>query len=115
MNRAGHTLEKGGMLVETDGFVSSLIHGEPWQQAKRGCCLATRNNNEEISKLYVGKKKKCFGRTSVLGITVHQNSFMKHVEYIITDLEITMLYKRKIYQISGLSDILSKTCFCINK
>lgn len=57
MNRAGHSLEKGGMLVETDGFVSSLIQGEPWQLAKRGCCLATGNINEEISKVYLGKKK----------------------------------------------------------
>lgn len=55
MNKAGHTLEKGGVLVSTDGFVSSLIQGQPWQQAKRGCCLATGNINDEISKLYLEK------------------------------------------------------------
>lgn len=78
--------------------MSSLIQGQPWQQAKRGCCLATGNINEEISKLYLGKKKKktCFGGTSGLGINVHQYSFMKHAEYIITNLKSIVLYKGKI-------------------
>lgn len=77
--------------------MSSLIQGQPWQQAKRGCCLATGNINEEISKLYLEKKKKtCFGGTSGLGINIHQNSFMKHAEYIITNLKSIMLYKGKI-------------------
>lgn len=75
--------------------MSSLIQGQPWQQAKRGCCLATGNINEEISKLYL-EKKKCFGGTSGLGINIHQNSFMKHAEYIITNLKSIMLYKGKI-------------------
>lgn len=94
MNRTGHNLEKGLVLVSTDGFVSSLIQGQPWQQAKRRCRLATRNINEEISKVYL--EKRCFGGTSGLGINVHQNPFMKHVEYVIRNLESIKLYKGKI-------------------
>lgn len=75
-------------------FVSFLIQGEPWQQAKRGCCLATGNINEEISKVFLGEK--CFGKTLGLGLNVHQNSFMKHAEYIITNPESLILYKGKI-------------------
>ena len=66
--------------------------------SKGGCCLATGNINEEISKLYLEKKKKktCFGGTSGVGINVHHNSFMKPAEYIITNLKSIMLYKGKI-------------------
>lgn len=78
--------------------MSSLIQGEPQQQAKRGCCLATGNINERFPNSIQKKKsaKKCFGKTSGVGINVHQNSFMKHAEYIIRNLESTMLSKGKI-------------------
>lgn len=37
--------------------MSSLIQGEPWQQAKRGCCLATGNINERFPNSIQEKKK----------------------------------------------------------
>lgn len=73
---------------------------------KRGCCLATENINEEISKFYLGKKK-CFGKTSGLGINVHQNSVMKHAEYIITKSG-KQIFTKKKYQICDLLDIFSE-------
>lgn len=43
--------------------VSSWILGSPWQPGNRRSCLATGNFNEEITKLYLEKKKswKDFG------------------------------------------------------
>lgn len=45
--------------------------GNYGNKQRGGYCLATGNINEEISKLYLGGKK-CFGKTSGLGINVHQ-------------------------------------------